>query len=65
MKKPTVGQRVKDRFKQPRPGDESVYGEVIAVQKDGKGFTVRMESGWPEERSMPMRAWGELFVPVD
>ncbi len=55
------GDRVRDKFKLPRPGDEAVHG---IVQKVSPAFIfVRMDDGL--ERMIPRGTFVALFERVD
>ena len=66
MNRLEVGDKVKDKFKCPKPGDESQFGVVELI--DGDSITIRMETHSPFEtglRTMPLEQFRALFEEVE
>ena len=60
-----AGDRVRDKFKSPRPGDDSAFGVVVKVGRDT--VTIQMDTGLPAERAriIPKKQFDVIFVIVD
>ena len=59
-----AGDRVRDKFKEPKPGDESNEGVVKSVDEDGT-ITVEWETGWKQENSYTVEQADGLLEKVE
>jgi len=60
----SIGTEVKDKFKSPKEGDESVYGQILALDKNKNSISVVMDTGHFEERKMTLEQFEHLFTIV-
>ena len=60
-----VGDRVADKFKQPKAGDESNRGTVARICTRTKLVSVDMDTGLQKTKTMPFGQFDALFDVLD
>ena len=60
-----VGDRVADKFKKPRVGDESNRGTVTRVDKHTKIVAIKMDTGFPQVTEIPFGQFDAIFDVLD
>ena len=56
-----IGDRVADRFKQPRAGDESNRGTITRICTRTKMMSVDMDTGLQKTKTMPFGQFDAMF----
>lgn len=60
-----VGDRVRDKFKTPKPGDDSSCGQIIEVDAEMKLVRIQMDTGFPPVRLVTFDQFDMLFEPEE